>query len=1221
MRILLCLLLAAWAAFGQAASGTITGTVFDPTGAAVANAPVEVKNSQTGVIYRATTTGTGNYTVPNLPVGSYELSVSYSGFKKYTHTNLAISAAQTLREDVALELGATGEEVTVTAEASLLSTERGDVAHNFTLNQLTNLPILGIGGANAGSSGVRNPYSATQLIPGVKYSANTNMIVNGAPNNTAGYRLEGLDNTNHTVSFALQENQPSADAIQEVAVQTSNYAAEFGQAGGGLFNVTMKSGTNQFHGTAYEYFVNEALNAASPYSNDGSGNKVRPRQRRNNFGGTIGGPVWIPKVYNGHDRTFFFFSYEEFKEASGLNFPDTVPTAAYRQGDFSAISPNGGAAFNTSLGVPSNPVATDALGRPIFANTIYDPLTRGIAPNGSGFANPFPNNIIPLSRFSPFAVSLQKLLPAPTNGNYVGNYAGYNLSERLTKIPSLKLDHSIGTKGKLSFYWSTTGTDSDYSTPNGNADGLPENITGARGTYIHSLTERLNYDHSLTPTLLLHLGAGYSRISFIDDSPFTHNGGKFDCTTINLSGCFVNFNFPTIQNTIGQGSAVVATGSAATLGGLQQLGNAQAHTHTMTLRPAFNANATWVHGNHSIKGGAEVWFQGNIAAPPSGVLLSFNSSTNMGATAQPYSPPSGLQGQQMGFGYANLLLGNAITASQSAPTDTRMGKSQWALFLQDSWKATRKLTLDYGLRWDFATAAREQYGRSASLGLTTPNPAAGGRLGAPVFEATCNCVFVSNYPYAAGPRLGFAYQLNDKTVIRGGWGLAYSFSPDLGANSAAVQNNTAAGINGFLDLQSANALPRPVWPNFDPGQSPLPGQITGFTGFGFVDPHASRPPRQNQYSIGIQREILPNLVIEGSYVGNRGVWWTGPLGYVNQVSPATFAKFGLDPFTKPADNLLLSSSISSAAVVNRVGSVLPYSGFPTTTTLLNALRPYPQFSTIAVTNSPTGNTYYDSLQAKVTKRMSHGLMVNGTFTWSKAMVAISQDIFNPTPSKSIQSSDQPFMLNMNILYETQTWFSNRALALVTKNWQFGVFVQYGSGLPLTPPTATVTNNLGATTMVRVAGQPLYLKDLNCHCINPSTDQVLNPAAWANPAAGGFGPSGTATNTLYYTDFRGARHPVENFNLGRNFRITERINFQIRAEFSNILNRTQLGNPSTVNPLAPVSRQNGVVTGGFGAYTLATVPKGAVPSGTTNSLLPGQLWTLPRQGTIVARFTF
>src|SRR5437016_2974726 len=356
---ILCLfVVAALTAFGQAATGTITGTVIDQTGSSVAGATVEVKNSDTGSVYQTTSTSTGNYTVTQLPPGKYEVGVTFAGFKKYVHTNLELTAAQTLRQDASLELGSSVDAVTVTAEASLLKTESGDLAHNITFGNLANLPILAIG-ASSGSSGLRNPFNTVVQIPGVNYAANFVMIVNGAPTNTAGYRLEGLDNTNHTVAYALQENQPSADAIQEVAVQTSNYAAEFGQAGGGLFNITMRSGTNRYTGSIYEHFVNEDLNAAFPFTNDGSGNKVRPRNRRNDFGGTVGGAIWIPKIYDGHNKSFFFFSVEQFREASGLNFPVTVPTAAYRNGDFSSVSPAGGANFNTALGVVTTPIGTD----------------------------------------------------------------------------------------------------------------------------------------------------------------------------------------------------------------------------------------------------------------------------------------------------------------------------------------------------------------------------------------------------------------------------------------------------------------------------------------------------------------------------------------------------------------------------------------------------------------------------------------------------------------------------------------------------------------------------------------------------------------------------------------------------------------------------------------------------------------------------------------------
>ena len=288
--VLCLLLMVPVAELSQAANGTITGTVSDASGAVMPGVSIEVKNTETGVTFSTITTETGNYAAPNLPPGSYAITAALSGFKRYERRGLTVAAAQSVRLDVSLEVGVEGETIEVREDATLLKTETGDVAHNFTVEQLQDLPILGIGNANAGSSGVRNPYNASQLIPGVNYTANSVMIVNGAPSNTAAYRIEGMDNTNHTVNFALQENQPSADAIQEVAVQTSNYAPEFGAAGGGLFNVTMKSGTSQFHGTGYEYFVNEALNAGSAFTTDGNGHLERPRNRRNRPGRKLACP-------------------------------------------------------------------------------------------------------------------------------------------------------------------------------------------------------------------------------------------------------------------------------------------------------------------------------------------------------------------------------------------------------------------------------------------------------------------------------------------------------------------------------------------------------------------------------------------------------------------------------------------------------------------------------------------------------------------------------------------------------------------------------------------------------------------------------------------------------------------------------------------------------------------------------------------------------------------
>src|SRR5581483_2811975 len=336
-KILACVSLCCCAAFAQSDRGTITGTIADPAGAIVAGAKVEAKNVETGTAYEVASTATGNYTLSQLPAGAYEMQVTVPGFKRFVRTNVVVSVAGTLRIDIVLEIGSATESVTVTEATPLLKTESGELSHNMTTDRVDNLPVINLGfGSSLGN--VRNPLQAINMIPGSAFANDNTLRVNGLPANTQSIRIEGQDATDGQHRQYNQVSQASLDAIQEVTVQTSNYAAEYGQAGGGYFNYTMKSGTNQFHGTAYDYFVNEVLNAGTPFTNAGStnsqkaGQHIRNTQRRNNYGFTFGGPIAIPKLYDGHDRTFFFFNFEQFREnqliADGLK---TVPTLAYRQ--------------------------------------------------------------------------------------------------------------------------------------------------------------------------------------------------------------------------------------------------------------------------------------------------------------------------------------------------------------------------------------------------------------------------------------------------------------------------------------------------------------------------------------------------------------------------------------------------------------------------------------------------------------------------------------------------------------------------------------------------------------------------------------------------------------------------------------------------------------------------------------------------------------------------
>src|SRR5215475_711463 len=262
--------------YGQSDRGTITGTVLDTTKAVIPGVSVVATNGETDAKYETVTTETGNYTLLQLPPGVYQLTAELPGFKKYVRQGITVLVAQTLRIDVSLEVGAATDEVTVSADAPLLRTESSDVSHNVNSARLDELPILGIGGVLSGSAGIRNPYAMVQLIPGSTWTPNSLVRLNGTPGNTQSFRIEGQDASNSGTPGVPAQSQPSVDAIQEVAIQTSNYAAEYGQVGGGVFNVTMRSGTNQLHGTAYDYFVNEAFNSGNPFTNDPVRNP-RPR--------------------------------------------------------------------------------------------------------------------------------------------------------------------------------------------------------------------------------------------------------------------------------------------------------------------------------------------------------------------------------------------------------------------------------------------------------------------------------------------------------------------------------------------------------------------------------------------------------------------------------------------------------------------------------------------------------------------------------------------------------------------------------------------------------------------------------------------------------------------------------------------------------------------------------------------------------------------------------
>ncbi|MFM2125805.1 MAG: hypothetical protein RL328_2256, partial [Acidobacteriota bacterium] len=486
----------------QTASATITGTITDPSGAVMANAPVTVRNLATGVVSTGASSTTGNYTVSQLPVGDYELTVESSGFKKYIHSNFHLAAAQTVREDITLEVGQTTESVTVTAETSLLKTESTEISQNVTLSQLNNLPILVVGATN---SGFRDPFASTRLVPGIRYSnsaatggnAVTSMVINGTPSNTYQTRLDGMtmNPTAPRTAGATMQTQPSVDAIEEVAIQTSNFAAEFGAAGGAMINMVTKSGTNTFHGGAYDYGNNEFFNAHAPYTG------LRAKVRQTDYGITLGGPLWVPKIYNGKNRTFFFFSFEQFRQANLFNTPATVPTQSYRDGNFANLINVENRLVTTTAG----PV-TDPLGNQIRSGTIFDPASQAIAANGAAYRTAFVNNQIPVARYDPIAAKVLPLVPSPQGVNFnagllANNYINPTDSTRHSNIPSIKIDQNMGAKGRLSMYFQETNTLVNRS-PTGLSP-LPDLLSSGFSSYSSGSTARVNYDYTVTSRLLL----------------------------------------------------------------------------------------------------------------------------------------------------------------------------------------------------------------------------------------------------------------------------------------------------------------------------------------------------------------------------------------------------------------------------------------------------------------------------------------------------------------------------------------------------------------------------------------------------------------------------------------------------------------------------------------------------------------------------------------------
>jgi hypothetical protein len=1208
----------------QVDRGSVSGIVTDPSGSRVVGARVTVTNAAMGTQNSTVTTGAGDYTIPDVVAGVYSVTVVAPGFSTLVRNGITVSVGETAAVDLRLAVGQGTTSITVTGDAPLLQTESPQNNLEVSTNDMNELPfnVAGIGS-------VRDPMSFAALAPGTIVGGWNDIHISGSPAATYRVFMDGLDDTSAVKGAISDENQPSVESLASQELLVSNYSAEFGESAGGIFNYTSKSGSNRLHGTAFNYLENEDLDAGQPfnYVNSNTFQKSDPVQRQLDFGGSIGGPVVIPHLYNGHNKTFFFFAYEEYHNTQTLNNGTiTVPTTAYRNGDLSSLLLG---PIVDSNGAP----VLDCLGRPMINGAVYNPATTRTATctNGSTAVvrDPFPNNFIGApSTWDPVAQAALTYMPTPSGATanaLTNNYPNLQPNNKYQYLTSIKIDHSIGEKWHVSGYYIAEQSNKDNA-----ADGINGTAAQTRWNTTPAPQVYLNADYTATPKLVLHAGYDYTehiaaQNAFVQDFPASKLGLN---TAANMPGGAAN-TFPRIY------------GLTTNRQGVPQMGNNNAPF--IDHNWASTGSATWVHSEHTFKFGGDLRHQ---------IFGTHNDDSAGGygfdpsQTALPSASGQNLFGASIGDGFASFALGQLAGANIGNDNIQWFHRLEGGIYATDTWKLTHKITLNYGLRWDLEQMQHEQKNRETQFSPTVVNPSAGGLLGGTEYEGygpgRCNCIFEKFYPWMIQPRLGLNIQLDAKTVIHAGTGF-YSgqqlFMNEINYSNQGFGFNTVT-INspsyGLPAGQFSNGVPYTAAAltatNFDPGAYPNIGQLNAPPNF--TVPNNGRPARFLQTIFGVEREVVKDLSVEASFIDNRGVWLEsdGLRGY-NQLPASVIAQHGLN-VTNPADFALLTQPISSAAVAAR-GFTAPYSTFPSGASLAQSLRPFPQFGSVNDQYERDGNTWYDALQIKVTKRMRNGLSGGLGYSWSKDLgtvsstgtyttaIPIQDPTLPPKSQKSYLAIDQPQMLNFNFNYVVPRFgfARNGWKAALLAGWTTDGIFHYQSGYLMQTPGSTST--LTSVTFAdgvwanRVPGQALFLHSLNKHNVNPYTTFFLNQNAWANPTPGTY-----STSKPYYSDFRGPRFPAEQMGVGKEFEFKEGVKFSLRADFFNVFNRwaypgQTLGGGSGLNSGNPFACPNqlnntactgsGVISNGFGY-----IGNGITGAGGTFA---------PRSGEFVARIQF
>ncbi|MHB1022673.1 MAG: TonB-dependent receptor [Acidobacteriaceae bacterium] len=1096
--------------FAQSNQGAISGTIMDVTGAVVPGAVITATGVNTGTTYKSVSGATGAYRFPNMNIGTYTVSVTATGYKVASATGVVVQLATTTSLNIKLEVGAATETITVQADAPTVETQTSDIGTVVMQKQILDLP-LAVGNS---ISAMRSPENFVFLAPGVVGPGTSNgnggtfeSKISGGQNYSTEVLLDGASTYRSENGSSFDETAPSVDALGEFKVLTSTLPAEYGRTTGGIEIFGTKAGSNTYHGSAYDIFLNEDLNANTWFNNLNLASATTPAQRalfqrpldkKNDYGGTLGGPIRIPKLYNGKDKTFFFFSWEQFRQNLGGVSATTVPTAANRTGDFSAT-------LNTGAVLGTNPCD----GTPIYAGQIYDPATTRAGAGGVLCRTAFPGNIIPSGRFDKVGADILSFYPTPLNNNTINNYSyAYNFPVLDTSM-TVRIDQNMSEKQKLYVTYNSRDNTRTSTNP------IFPNVAGAgrkQDFFTHYI--RIGYDYAISANLLNHFNVGYNRTNSKNTGAGAFSGVNWD-QRFGLTGASGR-TFPNIGVFE---TAITGIGD-----------NVDGDTIDNGLR--VNDGFTWVKGKHEFKFGVDYRYQ---------QYSPINQSNSTGTVnfARAQTAATALTNGQSGNGIASLLLGvpqfGSLTEYAGQP---RWLSSYTALFAQDNWKVTPTLVINYGLRWSVDQPRREAHGNTSNISLTAPNPAAGGLPGALVFagkgtgrNGKVDERWANVWHKDFAPRVGFSWSpnaMNQKFVLRGGAGIYYAaltyadFGGDLrtGFQANPAFSNNGDGLSPAFNLDSGfPAYTRA--PNLDPSQLNFQGPI-------YVDPTYGRPAMIENWSLQVQQELAPDLIASLAYVGQHSTHLRSNFDGVNNLNPS---HFGLGS--------TLTSPINSTQAQN-AGISAPFASFPTTQTVAQALLPFPQFfgmnTDCCLEN--LGQSRYDSLQGALQRRFRNGLNLMASYTWSKTLTDADsalpffatlhgggspQNPFNKKGDKAVSNQDIPQAFVLSYVYELPIGKGKKFLSkggVVDKfvgGWEISGIHRYQSGQPLSFGCASGIPGFGNCIRYdRVPGQPLASKSVRNGTFNVLTG---NGGGCIAQPDGTFTDRGTGTGYFNCAAFR------------------------------------------------------------------------------------------------------